>query len=187
MDLNKIIELASRIYVFIFLMIYGTGKLIGGQFYRRGELPIEIANSTKAEVSSFDLAWTFMGHSIYYIYFIAFAEIIGACLLLLNRTKLLGIAILLPIMINIIAFDIIFLDTYGALASAIIYTLLLFTILYLNQDRIRQIFQILIEPGLAKKESTKHNIYKLILVAILMAIVFGIDQLLVNLLGHGKG
>ena len=48
------------------------------------------------------------------------AEIVGAWLLLWDRTKLFGVAILLPVMVNIIVFDIIFLDTHGATASATI-------------------------------------------------------------------
>ena len=70
-----------------------------------------------------------MGYSFAYILFIGLAEVVGAWLLLWERTKLLGVAILLPIMFNILIFDFIFLDKYGALASATIYTLLLFVIL----------------------------------------------------------
>lgn len=36
---GKVIELAARWYVFVFLNIYGLGKIAGGQFYRRGHLP----------------------------------------------------------------------------------------------------------------------------------------------------
>jgi hypothetical protein len=65
-------------------------------------------------------------------------------MLLWQRKKLIGVAILLPIMVNILVFDVIFLDQYGALASAAIYTALLFLILTCNEDRVRLAFRALI-------------------------------------------
>jgi hypothetical protein len=84
-----------------------------------------------------------MGYSVSYILFIGLAEVMGAWLLLWNRTKLIGVAILLPVMINVVVFDIIFLDEYGALASALIYTLLLF-VLFCYKDKVTQAFQALV-------------------------------------------
>ncbi len=77
-----------------------------------------------------------MGYSFAYILFIGLAEVVGAWLLLWERTKLLGVAILLPVMVNILVFDIIFLDAYGALASATIYTVLLLVILICNKEAV---------------------------------------------------
>jgi hypothetical protein len=37
-------ELFTRLYVFIFLNIYGLGKIIGGQFHQRGHLSPEVAS-----------------------------------------------------------------------------------------------------------------------------------------------
>ncbi|MBY0502893.1 MAG: hypothetical protein K2X03_03220 [Bryobacteraceae bacterium] len=91
-----------------------------------------------------------MGASFAYILFIGVAEIIGAWLLLWERTKLLGVAILLPIMVNIIVFDAIFFENaggYGALASATIYTILLFVILALNQESVRPAVEALLRPA----------------------------------------
>jgi hypothetical protein len=116
---QKVIELAARWYVFWFLNVYGLGKMLGGQFYRRGRLPEDVAKTLLGDANAFDLAWTFMGYSLAYILFIGLAEVVGAWLLLWERTKLFGVAILLPVMVNIVVFDIIFLDTHGATASAI--------------------------------------------------------------------
>ncbi len=183
---RRILELAARWYVFIFLNVYGFGKILGGQFYRRGHLPPEVAQMTLGSAPIFELAWTFMGASFAYILFIGVAEIIGAWLLLWERTKLLGVAILLPIMLNIIVFDAIFFENaggYGALASATIYTILLFVILALNQESVRPAVEALLRPAQRMKVSLKQT-----LVALgLMAALFAFDQLLVNLLGHGRG
>src|SRR6188474_2289154 len=84
---QTVIELAARWYVFIFLNIYGLGKIAGVQFYRRDRMPEDVANTPLGNATGFDLAWTFMGHSFAYILFIGLAEVLGAWLLLWNRTK----------------------------------------------------------------------------------------------------
>ena len=131
-------ELVLRQCVFIILNIYALSKLLGGQFYMKGKIPAEIANTTLGEASGFSLAWTFMGHSYFYIMFVGIAQLIGAWFLLWNKTKLIGVLILLPIMANIIVFDIIFLDVYPALANAIIVLLMLFLILFFNREIVKE-------------------------------------------------
>jgi len=133
------IELVLRQCVFIIINIYGLSKLLGGQFYMKGKLPTEIANTTLGEASGFSLAWTFMGHSYTYILFVGIFQLLGAWFLLWNKTKLIGVLILLPIMVNIIVFDIIFLDVYPALANAIIVLLMLFLILFFNKEIVKEI------------------------------------------------
>jgi hypothetical protein len=68
-------ELAARWYVFVFLNIYGIGKIFGGQFYRHGRLPPDVAQTALGDAGPFELAWTFMGHFFGYILFIGLAEI----------------------------------------------------------------------------------------------------------------
>ena len=184
---RNVVELAARWYVFVFLNIYGVGKIIGGQFYRRGHLPEDAAKMVLGEAGPFELAWTFMGYSFAYILFIGLAEIAGAWLLLWDRTKLLGVAILMPIMVNILVFNVIFLDTYGALASATIYTLLLLVILVCNQERIKQAVQALICNARSEKEPIQQRVKVAMAAIVLMGLLFTFDQMLVNLFGHGKG
>jgi hypothetical protein len=184
---RTVIELAARWYVFVFLNVYGLGKIVGGQFYHRDRLPEDVANTLLGEVTAFDLAWTFMGYSFAYILFVGLAEVLGAWLLLWERTKLLGVAILMPIMVNILVFDIIFLDKFGALASATIYTLLLLVILVCNQESVGQAIR-----ALTTKAQSGHTPWsqkaKLVIAAlVVMGLLFAFDQMLVNLFGHGKG
>lgn len=133
------LELVLRQCVFIILNIYAVSKLLGGQFYMKGKIPDEIANTTLGEASGFSLAWTFMGHSYFYILFVGAFQLLGAWFLLWNKTKLTGVLILLPIMVNIIIFDIIFLDVYPALANAIIVLLMLLLILFFNKEVVKEI------------------------------------------------
>jgi hypothetical protein len=185
--LRNVVEAAARWYVFIFLNIYGIGKIMGGQFYRRGHLPPDVAGTLLGEAGPFELAWTFMGYSFAYNLFIGIAEIAGAWLLLWERTKLLGVAILLPTMVNILVFDVIFLDQYGALASAAIYMALLFVVLACNEGRVRDAVRALLGTA-GSGPMRMHEKFKLTFAAlVLMGVLFAFDQTLVNLFGHGKG
>jgi len=67
MKFKEIFERAIRQCVFIILNIYALSKLLGGQFYMNGKIPVAVANTTLGEASGFSLAWTFMGHSYFYI------------------------------------------------------------------------------------------------------------------------
>jgi len=178
---KKIFELVCRWYVFIFLNFYGIGKIMGGQFYRKGQLPQDVASTTIEQASAYDLAWSFMGYSFVYILFIGTSQIIGAWLLLWNRTKILGVMILFPILVNIVVFDIIFLDVRDALVNATIYLLMLIYILYYNKERIIKAFISLTNynPTISQVKSGK--LIRLGAILLIMMVIFGIDQFLVNL------
>lgn len=184
---KKVLEHAARYYVCLFLLLYGIGKMIGGQFYRRGELPDEVAAMTLGEAPAFELAWTFMGYSGTYIAFIGISQIVGSLLLLGERTKLLGVTILIPIMVNIVVFDIVFLNAYGALANAFIFLFLLLLILYLNQDKVSAAFRALtqVQGEVEKARSSRWQFT--LTVGTAMAILFGFNHLLQLWLGYGKG
>jgi hypothetical protein len=184
---QRVIELAARWYVFWFLNVHGLGKILGGQFYRRGCLPEDVAKTLLGDANAFDLAWTFMGYSFAYILFIGLAEIVGAWLLLWERTKLFGVAILLPVMVNIVVFDIIFLDTHGATASATIYTLLLFVILFCNRESVVQALRAFVPQAQPTHMPLKQKAKRAMLAVVLMGLLFAFDQMLVNLFGHGRG
>lgn len=181
---KKYLELAARCHVFLMLNIYGLGKIAGGQFYKQSELPKEIAQQTLGEVNGFDLAWTFMGYSYSYILFIGLSQVIGAWLLLFNKTKLLGVLILVPILINIIVFDAIFFETYGALASAMIYFLLLLIIMIFNKKQITKAVKELTNFKNIRNYKLKEFGLTALVVSLIMATIFGVEQLCIFFLGH---
>ena len=183
LNLKPIFELGCRLYVFLMLNLYGIGKMIGQQFYRKGELPDDVFNIPLGQAEAFDLAWTFMGYSSSYIFFVGISQIVGAWLLLFNKTKLIGVTILIPIMLNIVVFDIVFLDKYGALASAILYLILLISILILNKETIRKAFENLINVDVLEVTGKK-KLLNLGLSIIAVILLFVFDQLFVNLFGH---
>jgi hypothetical protein len=178
-----IFELVLRQCVFIILNIYALSKLLGGQFYMKGKLPAEIANTTLGEASGFSLAWTFMGHSYFYIMFVGIAQLIGAWFLLWNKTKLIGVLILLPIMVNIIVFDIIFLDVYPALANAIIVLLMLFLILFFNREIVKDTVIKLTNFQSKSSVSIKKRLITFGITILFIVLIFSFDSFIEYWLG----
>jgi hypothetical protein len=176
-------ELVLRQCVFIILNMYALSKLLGGQFYMKEKLPAEIANTTLGEASGFSLAWTFMGHSYFYIMFVGIAQLIGAWFLLWNKTKLIGVLILLPIMVNIIVFDIIFLDVYPALANAIIVLLMLFLILFFNREIVKDTVIKLTNFQSKSSVSIKKRLITFGITILFIILVFSFDSFIEYWLG----
>jgi len=182
---SKLFEITSRLYVFVFLNIYGLGKISGGQFYRKGQLPPEVASIPLGEASAYELGWTFMGYSFFYILFVGVSQVIGAWLLLWNRTKLLGVTILIPIMLNIIVFDIIFLEQKGALVNASLYFVMLLYILFFNRQQVLgALHHLTTPPKPSQADMINSPILKIGLVTLIAIIIFGMDQFFVRMVGH---
>lgn len=184
---KEIIEIACRLYVFFFLTAYGLGKIIGAQFYTPDLIPSELETMPIRHIPNFDLAWIFMGRSYGYMLFIGIGEIMGAIMLLFNRTKLIGTFILFPILVNVIVFDIFFLDKYGALASAILYLIMLLIIIWINKAKIIMAIKTLTQFNGIEKPSLKQKILKFSYVLLIIIVVFAFNQLIVGWLGYGKG
>lgn len=179
-------ELVFRQCVFIILNIYGVSKLFGGQFYMKGNIPSEVANTTLGKASGFSLAWTFMGHSYAYILFIGLSQLLGAWFLLWNKTKLLGVLILLPIMLNIIVFDIIFLDVYPALANALIVFLMLLLILFFHKGVVIDIVNRLTNFKSNTSILLKNRSITFGITILFIVLIFSFDSLIEYWLGASK-
>ena len=90
-------------------------------------------------------------------------------------------------MVNVVVFDIFFLDEYGALAGATLYLVMLFAILFINKEKMIDIFNSLITNKSLPDTSSKEKIYKYLIVATIIVLFFLGDQFIVNFLGYGKG
>lgn len=120
---------------------------MGGQFYQNG-VPDKVASLPLAEVGGFDLAWTFFGYSFGYIVFIGGSQLLGSLLLLFERTKILGAAILVPILLNIIIVDYFYEISTGAMMSAISYFAAVNFVLWYNREQvIAALSKVVIKPN----------------------------------------
>lgn len=185
-NVRELVELVFRQCVFIILNIYAISKILGGQFYMKGKLPAEIATTTLGEASSFSLAWTFMGHSYVYILFIGISQLIGAWFLLWNKTKLIGLLLLIPIMINIILVDLLFLDVYPALANAIIVFTMLLLILFFNKEKIIDLIKVLTNFQAKPKVQIKRRLVTFGITMLIIVLIFTFEAIIEHLLGASK-
>jgi hypothetical protein len=88
---------------------------------------------------------------------------------------------------NILVFDVLFLDKYGALASATIYTALLFVILAFHWERVGNAFRAILAAAPSERMTLQGKAKLGFAALVLMALLFAFDQGLVNVFGHGKG
>ena len=178
-----ILELTCRIYVWSKISLYGVGKIIGGQFHRAGNLPEEIAKTPIADVGSFDLAWTFFGFSTGYIWFIGISQILGGGMLLFNKTKIVGVFILIPILLNIIVVDFFFEISPGAMLSAILYFLMCCYILYYNKKQLIEAVKKILEiTKISRTKKVKWIGYGLSILAV--GLITVVEVFLINWVGR---
>lgn len=91
-----------RYYLFYTMLQYGFFKVIQLQFPfpSQGRLM-----QTIGDMSPMGLAWTYMGYSKAYNFFVGFLEILGGFLLCFRRTATLGALIVLGVMSNVVAMN----------------------------------------------------------------------------------
>lgn len=180
--LIKLFEWALRCNIFLKLLNYGFGKMIGQQFYTPANIPANIAAISLGETTGYNLAWTFFGYSQGYILFIGISQIVGALLFLIPRTKLLGALILIPILLNIIVVDIFFGVAYGALFSAVFYLLGVLWVLYQNKNSLRAAIELLLFRS--KQKFTMKWPIKLVIAVAFLAIIFGLEVVGIQFFGY---
>lgn len=176
------LELAARIYAATMLLTYGFGKLMGGQFYQ-GEIPEAVASLPLSEVGGFDLAWTFFGYSFGYILFIGGTQILGSFMLLFHRTKILGAAVLIPVLMNIIVVDFFFKISTGAMLSAISYFTAVSFVVFYNRERVIEAVKTVIPESLDKKPFGK-KILKLGIAIAIVAVIVLLENQMLNFVGR---
>ncbi len=96
--------LSFRWYLAFYMLNYGYGKMFGGQFHVKPE----ILNQPLKSVDSFYVAWHLFSRSSFFNISIGLTQCFGAILIVINRTKLIGAFVLLPVLINIFIIDVAF-------------------------------------------------------------------------------
>ena len=139
-----------------------------------------------ADVSSFDLAWTFFGRSKFYIFFIGMSQVIGGVLFAFRRTKLLGAAILILILANIIVIDVCFGVTPGDTFSAATYLSVVCVVLIMNREQVANVLQAMVSQR--DVEHTTGNWSRRLgtglLIAALIAAFVTTEVFMIDLLGR---
>jgi uncharacterized membrane protein YphA (DoxX/SURF4 family) len=97
--------LVLRWYLSYYMFDYGWGKMTGDQF---GHRSVEILNTPLKDVDKFHLAWYLFSLDKTFDIVIGLMQIIGAVLIVVNRTVLVGALLLLPILGQIFLVDLAF-------------------------------------------------------------------------------
>jgi hypothetical protein len=102
-------------YLSAFLLFtYAGSKMLGRQF----TLPAEIALRPVGSLTGYQLAWLYYGHSHTYAVILGLIQLAGGALLLFRKTALLGAALMLPVMTNIVMINVFFHIAWGAMCTS---------------------------------------------------------------------
>lgn len=143
---QEIMEWALVFATALSMFAYGIGKY--WQFGIGREMDIQ---KTVSELSGMELMWAFYGYSDAYPIILGLLEILGAFLLLIPRTRLIGVLLLSTILVNIIIQDIIYGVLWGALFSACVYQGMLLLICWFRREQVKTAFAALTQKSPAQQ------------------------------------
>lgn len=125
-----------RYWLALEICTYGFAKILKTQFgieYYRDDTPV-------GQLNGFNLTWNYFAHSYTLAVIIASIQIGGSILLLFRRTTLLGAAILLPVMINIVLINLFFDISAGAFMNSVLFSLGLLFLILLHRSALIGVF-----------------------------------------------
>ncbi len=96
------------------LFLYGSSKLLGRQF----SLLPDVASKPVGSLTGYQLAWFYYSYSHTYAVILGLTQLAGAAMLLFRKAALLGAAVLLPVMVNILLINAFFSIAWGALVTS---------------------------------------------------------------------
>lgn len=102
-----------------YLIRYGFDKIVGMQFYAASPNTL---HTKLGNISKDLLFWNSMGASSFYNWFMAISEISAGLLLLINRTRFIGLLFAIGIMLNVFALNIGYDITVKFLSGLLLFT-----------------------------------------------------------------
>lgn len=134
--IHDCLQTALCFYLAYEISVYGFAKILRTQFmtsYSRGDIPV-------GNLSGFELTWNYFSHSYTFACILGAIQIGGAVLLLFKRTRLLGVFILLPVMVNIVFINVFYDIAVGAFINSVIFTVGLTYLLLLQWKAVKALF-----------------------------------------------
>lgn len=133
---SKGVYIFARYFTAFMLMLYGFAKINESQF-----TVVEwVQDEPLKDVHGFWLVWYYMSYSKTYATIVALIQILAGGMLLFRRTTLLGAAILLPVMANIVLINIFFQIPQSAFIAAFLITVSLIVILIHHHQELLDLF-----------------------------------------------
>ncbi len=123
-------------YVAYEISVYGFAKILKTQF----QPPGYVMDTPIGDLNGFWLTWVYYGHSYVLAFILGATQVGGSTLLLFRKTRLAGVFILLPVMVNIILVNHFYDISPLAYFNSLHYTLILFFLLFLDYEKLKIIF-----------------------------------------------
>jgi hypothetical protein len=133
---HAVLRAILRYWLAFNLATYGFAKLLKTQFDQSFHREDTLAGA----MSGFNLTWNYFNHSYVMACIIGLLQIIGGTLLLFRRTTLLGTAMLLPIMVNILLINLFYDIAQGAFINSVLFTLGLTYLLLVRWPELKRVF-----------------------------------------------
>jgi len=151
-------------YLSAFLLFtYGSSKLLGRQF----SLPPEIALRPVGSLSGYQLAWFYYSHSHTYAVILGLIQLAGGGLLLFRKTALLGAALTLPVMANIVMINVFFSIAAGAMFTSVFIFASMLAVLWHHRHALVGVFW----TDQASEPASVRRYYRIIAASIVLLVV----------------
>ena len=118
------------------LLLYASSKLLGKQF----SVAPGMALRPIGTLSGRDLAWYFFGYSHVYAVLLGLIQLTGAALLLFRKTALLGAALLVPVMTNILMINVFYFITWGAVCTSTLIFVAVLAVVWRERQALLRLF-----------------------------------------------
>jgi uncharacterized membrane protein YphA (DoxX/SURF4 family) len=146
------LEMGVRIYLSYILIEYGVSKLTGDMFANTTD---SILTQPLQSVDLFHLTWYWFAKNKLLSYTVGSLQILGALLLLFNRTVLAAIAILFPILFSILLIDIYCVQSPQLSGRIILYLALLIALLIRRKEKLKIILAAAFSKSVSQKMELK--------------------------------
>jgi hypothetical protein len=145
------------------LFIYGLSKLLGIQF----TLPPEMALRPVGSLTGHQLTWYYYSYSHAYANILGLTQLAGGAMLLFRKTAMLGAAMMLPVMLNILMVNLFFSIALGALyTSAFIFASML-AILWHDRRALVDVFW----TDQASEPASARRYYRIVAAAVVLLVI----------------
>ncbi len=126
--LHYCFQTIAVLYLAFWISTYGAAKILGTQF----QPPHYVLDTPIGELNGFWLTWTYYGFSHSMALILGWTQIAGCLLILFRVTRLLGIFILIPVMVNIDLIDHFYKISPLAYYNSLQYTFFLIVLLLID-------------------------------------------------------
>jgi hypothetical protein len=154
----------------LLLLTYGLAKVAGVQF----TVSPDIAQKPVGSLSGYQLTWYYYSYSHLYGTILGLTQIAGGILLLFRKTAMLGAAMMVPVMANIVMINIFFFIGYGPQATSAFILACLLMLLWHDRSTLFACFWTSQEPEPASSRRFHRIVAAVIVLFVIGSIAYGL-------------